>query len=115
MIKKLVKIFKALSDSNRIRILKMLEQRRMCVCETTEVLKLASSTVSKHLSVLRDAELILDEKDGKWVNYYLNQDKSDDYVQKLLPLIKSWLPDDEMIKRDKEKVKTVDRNNICGN
>ena len=60
----LVKVFKALSDSNRIRIIKMLEQRRLCVCEITEVLKLASSTVSKHLSILRDAELILDEKDG---------------------------------------------------
>ena len=111
----LVKVFKALSDSNRIRILKMLEERHLCVCEITEVLKLASSTVSKHLSILRNAELILDEKDGKWVNYYLNQEQMDVYVQQLLPLIKSWLPDDNIIKQDKEKVKTVDRNFICGN
>lgn len=113
--RKIVKVFKALSDSNRIRILKMLEQRPLCVCEITEILNLATSTVSKHLSLLRDAELILDEKDGKWVNYYLNKDKSDDYVKKLLPLIKSWLPDDDIILQDKEKVKTVDRSNICGN
>jgi len=113
--RKLVKVFKALSDSNRIRILKMLEKRHLCVCEITKILTLASSTVSKHLSILRDAELILDEKDGKWVNYYLNQEKSDQYVQKLLPLIKSWLPDDDIILQDKEKVKTVDRNYICGN
>jgi len=113
--RKLVKVFKALSDSNRIRILKMLEKRHLCVCEITKILNLASSTVSKHLSILRDAELILDEKDGKWVNYYLNQEKSDQYVQKLLPLIKSWLPDDDIILQDKEKVKTVDRNYICGN
>jgi ArsR family transcriptional regulator len=113
--RKIVKVFKALSDSNRLRILKMLEYRPLCVCEITEVLKLATSTVSKHLSLLRDAELILDEKDGKWVNYYLNQDKSDDYVKKLLPLIKSWLPDDDIILQDKEKVKTVDRRYICGN
>ena len=110
----LVKTFKALSDSNRIRILKMLEQRQLCVCEITEVLKLASSTVSKHLSILRDAKLIFDEKEGKWVNYYLNQDKSNEYVTKLLPLIKSWLPEDRIILQDKEKVKTVDRNFICG-
>jgi ArsR family transcriptional regulator len=110
----LVKVFKALSDGSRIRILKMLEQRQLCVCEITEVLELASSTVSKHLSILRDAELILDEKEGKWVNYYLNQDKYNEYVSKLLPLIKSWLPKDRIILHDKEKVKTVDRNYICG-
>ena len=113
--RKLVKVFKALSDSNRIRILKMLEERHLCVCEITEVLKLASSTVSKHLSILRNAELILDKKDGKWVNYYLNQEQMDDYAQQLLPLIKSWVPNDNIIKQDKEKVKTVDRNKLCGN
>jgi len=113
--RKLVNVFKALSDSNRIRILKMLEMRPLCVCEITEVLKLAPSTVSKHLSILRDAELILDEKEGKWVNYYLNKDNLNDYVQKLLPLIKSWLQDDNIVLQDKEKVKSVDRNYICGN
>ena len=69
--RELVKVFKALSDSNRIRILKMLEVRPLCVCEITEVLKLATSTVSKHLSILRDAGYIIDQKEGKWVNYYL--------------------------------------------
>lgn len=112
--RKITKIFKALSDKNRIRILKMLEMRPLCVCEITEVLKLASSTVSKHLSILRDAELIFDEKDGKWVNYHLNEDNSDIYVQRLLPLIKSWLQDDNIVLQDKTKVKTVDRNNMCG-
>lgn len=92
----------------------MLEMRPLCVCEITEVLKLASSTVSKHLSILRDAELIFDEKDGKWVNYHLNEDNSDIYVQRLLPLIKSWLQDDNIVLQDKTKVKTVDRNNMCG-
>ena len=60
-----IKVFKALSDFNRIRIVKMLQLRPLCVCEIREVLDLATSTVSKHLSILRDAELILDEKDGK--------------------------------------------------
>jgi ArsR family transcriptional regulator len=94
---------------------KMLEVRPLCVCEITEILNLASSTVSKHLSLLRNAELIISEKDGKWVNYYLNQDQNEEYVQQLIPLIKSWLPEDKIIFQDKEKVKTVDRNFICGN
>jgi len=80
--RKLAKTFQALSDTNRIRILKMLEVRHLCVCEITEILYLANSTVSKHLSILRDAEFILDEKDGKWVNYFLNDSKNNTYVTK---------------------------------
>ena len=78
--RKQAKIFQALSDTNRIRILKMLEMRPLCVCEITDVLKLATSTVSKHLSILRDAGFIIDEKEGRWVNYYLSPDQIDDTV-----------------------------------
>ena len=112
--RKLTKVFKALSDSNRIRILKMLEVRSLCVCEITEVLKLAASTVSKHLSILRDAEFILDEKEGKWVNYYLNNKKDNNYVNQLLPLIKSSLPNDDTIKNDCQMVTKINRNKVCG-
>ncbi len=112
--RKLAKTFQALSDMNRIRILKMLEIRPMCVCEITAVLHLANSTVSKHLSILRDAEFIHDEKEGKWVNYYLNETKNDEYVTKILPLIADWVPDDALISQDRKKVGLVDRNIICG-
>jgi ArsR family transcriptional regulator len=66
-----LKIFKALGDKNRLRIMKMLEARPMCVCEITAVLNLAPSTVSKHLSLLHEAALIEDRKEGRWVNYTL--------------------------------------------
>lgn len=112
--REMVKIFKALSDASRIRILKMLEIRPLCVCEITEVLQLATSTVSKHLSILRDAGYINDEKEGKWVTYYLNRDQSSDYVRHLLPLIKTWLPANETVLNDRKKVQTVDRNQLCG-
>jgi ArsR family transcriptional regulator len=91
----------------------MLEVRPLCVCEITEILQLANSTVSKHLSLLRDVEFILDEKDGKWVNYSLNHIKNDVYVSKILPLISEWIPDDQVISDDRKKVKTTDRNIIC--
>ena len=112
--RKLAKSFQALSDTNRIRILKMLEVRPLCVCEITEILTLANSTVSKHLSILRDAEFILDEKDGKWVNYFLNKSKNDDHVTNLLSLISDWIPDDKIISDDRKRVESVDRNIICG-
>ena len=68
MLDKQEKIFKALSDSNRIRIVKMLQRKSLCVCEIKDVINLATSTVSKHLSILREAGLIVDWKDGKWIN-----------------------------------------------
>lgn len=110
----LVNVFKALSDTNRIRILKILEVRPLCVCEITEILKLANSTVSKHLSVLRNAEFIKDTKEGKWVNYHLNLDQNNEYVRHLLPLIRGWLPNEGIVNNDKKMVATVDRNKLCG-
>lgn len=110
----LVKILKALSDSNRIRIIKMLEVRPLCVCEITAVLGLATSTVSKHLSILRDTGFIFDQKENKWVNYHLNKVSQLQYVKELLPLLEKWLPDSQIIMQDRDKVMVVDREKICG-
>ena len=110
----LAQIFKSISDTNRIRILKMLEIRPLCVCEITAVLGLAMSTVSKHLSILRESDLIFDQKENKWVNYYLNATTQKNFSHELLPLIQKWLPDEPQILKDREKVETVDRKTICG-
>ena len=111
--RKLLKIFKALSDSNRLRIVKMLQIRTLCVCEITEILHLSNSTVSRHLSILRDAELIQDEKVGKWVNYWLNDSATEHYVAELLPLLAKWLPTDAAVQEDARNVNSVDREAIC--
>ena len=110
----LAKTFQALSDTNRIRILKMLEVRPLCVCEITEILKLANSTVSKHLSLLRESGFIIDEKEGRWVNYRLIDGAENEYVTSLLPLLTSWLPENDLIKKDRKRVSEVDRSVICG-
>ncbi len=108
----LVKIFKALSDPQRIRILKMLEIKALCVCEIADVLQLANSTVSKHLSILRDIDLILDKKEGKWVNYSLNLNNAE-YKKRLRPLINAFLHDNPIIQDDSLKLKSIDRHEIC--
>lgn len=110
---KFEKMFKALSDRNRLRILKMLEKRQLCVCEITETLGLAASTVSKHLSILRGAGLILSEKNGKWVDYKLNDAAQNIAARQLLSLMPVWLNDDEQVQRDIENVANADRNVIC--
>lgn len=108
------KVFKALSDPNRIRIVKMLEVKELCVCEVREVLGLSTSTVSKHLSILREADLIVDAKDGKWVNYKLNGRSDLTLVRAQLALVKNSFKDDEQVRSDRKKLHTVNRKSICG-
>lgn len=93
--RKTVKPFRALGDENRMRILKMLETRGLYVCEITEVLNLAFSTASMHLPILRDAGLIVDEKEVRWVRYRLNRESDDPCVQEVLGMLARWLPTDE--------------------
>lgn len=113
MIEEKTKIFKALSDPNRLRILKMLQTKSLCVCEITDVLKLATSTVSKHLSILKSTGFIIEEKDGKWVNYLLNPRPFDARISSVLSTIDFWISDDQLIISDKQKVQKVDRNEVC--
>lgn len=108
-----VKFFKALSDSNRLRILKMLQTKPLCVCEITYVLGLATSTVSQHLKILKETGFILEEKDGKWVNYLINPRPSDSRVSSLLTSLDFWIADQSVIINDKKKVLESDRNIIC--
>ena len=113
--KQLGKIFKALSDTNRLRILRMLDSRPLlCVCEIREILQLATSTVSAHLSILREADLIVDEKDNKWVNYSLNKNSKNSSVKNILALVLKQMKSDQDFVSDIKKIATVDRNNICG-
>jgi ArsR family transcriptional regulator, arsenate/arsenite/antimonite-responsive transcriptional repressor len=114
MDRQVVKVFRALGDPNRIRIIKMLEERELCVCEVREVLNLSNSTVSKHLSILHDAGLITQAKDGKWVNYGNNSKSESQFVRSVMNLLKSSLHDDESVRSDCEIVRKVDRNKICG-
>jgi len=109
----LIKIFKALSDENRIRILKMLEIKPLCVCEITDILNLSTSTVSKHLSILRDTDLIIDVKNGRWVNYSLNYEPQKKYAKEVQLLLTNWLSDNKKIISDAIKANSVDRNTIC--
>jgi len=62
---------KALADENRLRIIGVLRGRELCVCQLIELLGLAPSTVSKHLSILRSARLIDSRKQGRWMYYRL--------------------------------------------
>ena len=63
------KFFKALADETRVRILKLLEVREMCVCEVMVALDLTQPTASHHLGILENAGLVKNRKEGQWVFY----------------------------------------------
>jgi ArsR family transcriptional regulator, arsenate/arsenite/antimonite-responsive transcriptional repressor len=108
----IAKIYKALSDPGRLRILNILRQRKLCVCEITEILKLATSTVSKHLSILQNAGFIQQEKDGKWMNYFINPRAANDKIAAFISAMEFWIGN-EQAKADAERAKTVNRDKIC--
>ena len=62
---------KALADENRVRMLLALRDGELCVCQITELFGLAPSTISKHLSILFQANLVESRKDGRWIYYQL--------------------------------------------
>ena len=66
-----IQVTKALADPSRVRILLALHRKELCVCQIIELLQLAPSTISKHLSILNHAGLILSRKDERWVYYRL--------------------------------------------
>jgi len=69
-----VRWFHALSDETRLEILQLLASGERCVCELTDALDAAQSRLSFHLKTLKDAELVSDRRDGRWVYYSLNSD-----------------------------------------
>jgi DNA-binding transcriptional ArsR family regulator len=69
--KQAVRTFKSLGDPTRLRIVKLLENGELCVCQLMAVLGMGQSRISRHLSILKQAGLILDRRQGKWVHYRL--------------------------------------------
>ncbi|NTU43653.1 MAG: metalloregulator ArsR/SmtB family transcription factor [Nitrospirales bacterium] len=78
----LVTIFKALSDETRLRIIRLLHQGELCVCDLVAALDMVQPKVSFHLKILREANLIRDRKEGRWIHYRL--DDSDLFIRFLL-------------------------------
>jgi ArsR family transcriptional regulator len=70
----LISGFHALSDPTRVEIVELLRDGERCVCELTDALDAAQSRLSFHLKVLRDAGLVTDRREGRWVYYTLNTD-----------------------------------------
>ncbi len=111
--KPFIKVMKALSDPNRVKIVKLLQHKTMCVCELQGVLSISQPTVSKHLKILEEAGLVGFEKEGLWVNYYLTDGRDNPYAASILGNLRHWLNDEEAISELTDRLPEINRFEIC--
>ena len=96
------RVFKALCDPNRLRIIEMLQYGERCACEILEDLQIGQSTLSHHMKILCDSRLVDGRREGKWMYYSLNKDGCE--VAKMLL---------DEITRQKEIINLRDRKCEC--
>ena len=110
-------ITKALADENRVRILAALKGGELCVCQLIELLELAPSTVSKHLSILRLARLVKSRKKGRWVYYRLPAEHALPAVVDALGWVLRSIAAEPKIREDADRLSeilTIDPEVLCG-
>lgn len=104
-------VLKAAADPARVRILKLLGGRELCVYQLMELLALSQSTISGHLSLLKKAGLVNDRRDGRWVHYSLCDKKRNQYALPMLALILGWLDDDPRVRADQRRLASRTKKN----
>lgn len=82
-------IFKALGDENRIHILQLLQNGEICACKLLEELNITQPTLSHHMKILCDSEIVSSRKEGKWMHYSISAEGSENAVQLLKLLTKT--------------------------
>ncbi len=108
-------ITNALADESRVRALMALTGGQLCVCQIAELLQLAPSTVSKHLSILRQGGLVESQKKGRWIFYSLPSEP-DPAARQSIEWLRESLKKDSRLTEDAKKLKIIlkeDPEEIC--
>jgi len=116
LMREFMMVAKALADQNRVRALMLLRAGELCVCQIIEVLGLAPSTVSKHMSILHQARLVETRKEGRWMYYRLAGVKAAPLVRETIDWVAGTLAGSPLIKRDDKRLRQVlkiDRQVLC--
>ncbi len=100
-------IAKALADENRLRALCALRDRELCVCQIIELLGLAPSTVSKHMSILHQARLVESRKEGRWIHYRLAGENAPRAAREAIAWVCGSLAHSPGILRDARRLKPI--------
>ena len=107
IMREFMNLTKALSDENRVRALLALHQGELCVCQLTELFGLAPSTMSKHLSILYQAGLVTQRKDGRWIYYALPGKDALVAVREAIDWVAKSLGKNPRIAEDRQRLKQV--------
>lgn len=99
--RQLVQALKAVSDPTRLRMIKLLQVRELCVCQLMQALDMRQSRVSRHLAILREAGLVSDSRDGQWVTYSLDHESFNDYSIPVLEFLAGVAEDEKTTLRDR--------------
>jgi DNA-binding transcriptional ArsR family regulator len=114
--KEFLNITKALADENRLRMLMALQDGELCVCRITELMGLAMSTVSKHLSVLYQAGLVNARKEGRWMYYSLPGKGAPTAAREGVAWVRRSLDGNARVVEDAKQLKkvlTMDLSELC--
>lgn len=112
----IINITKALSDKNRVRALMAFRNGELCLCQLIEMLRLAPSTVSKHMAILYQAGLVDARKEGRWNYYRLADEDAPEYVLEAIRWVQNAMAKDKRIVADAKQVKRVckmDKDELC--
>ncbi len=104
---KLVTIAKALSDETRIRMLKLLLEKDICVCEMEEIFHLSASQLSRNCKMLMEAGFLKRWREGKCVVYVVDRDSPNQQCQTILNIIAESFNDSELARRDSQNLQKV--------
>lgn len=100
-------ITKALADENRVRMLLALRGRELCLCQLVELVSLAPSTSSQHMSILRQARLVDGRKEGRWMYYRWASPDASPAVRQALKWAQESLANDPRVQRDAERLQEI--------
>ena len=100
-------VMKALADENRLRIVAALEGRELCLCQIVEMLGLANSTVSRHMSILHQARLVESRKDGRWSYFRLAGEAGTQEAARAAALVIESLDRDPKTREDTKRLKQI--------
>ena len=101
----LIKTMKALSDETRLRILNLLMERECCVCEVMQALDISQTRASRNLGILQDAGFLKARREGLWIAYSIDWQTTNPFVTYLAKLLRDSPTSDEMLEKDKERLK----------
>lgn len=104
----LVKLFKALSDETRIRIVHILLERECCVCEVMQALNISQSRASRNLGILQNAGLVKSRREGLWVLYSIDEQGAETSTV-LVEFLRTSLVSERTILEDKERLMRASR------